>query len=137
MNLKHAVTRINYNNDPKAPVTLQVKWEPDEDGRGWAGHCTFYSMRAEGDERVVASGYSVHIGQTIPLGSIYVNLDRHVSETFDGTGLTERDLYWATVWAATAIKNKRMCNNEPTIDTLARAAVENKEIIQKRLYGEN
>jgi len=107
--MTHTSTRLLLNNNTANPITLQIMWVADEDSHGWKGQCTVWKDRKD----KIAEGHIVSLRQGQPLGSISVNLDEckggaWVFHSFEGTGITERDLQWATAWAAIAIRDKRL-----------------------------
>ena len=87
---------------------LAVSWQEDSDQHGYKGDAVIWS---DGDTRVCQ--HEIHIRQSAPLGSIFVDLDcvtygTWATAVFDGTRLDERDLQWATQWAIQAIKHKHL-----------------------------
>ena len=104
--MKHTSTSLRLSNS--VVLWLHVSWAADEDGHGWRGECVVWRDH----NRVVNSGHVVSVRQGVPLGTICVELDPHKAGAwmfydFPGVGITERDLQWATVFAAAAIQHKR------------------------------
>jgi hypothetical protein len=67
----------------------------------------------DADGKVIAGTHTIMLGQTCPLGSIHIVFDEcgnghgcWAHAYFDGHGITERDLEWATAWAYLAWKSK-------------------------------
>jgi hypothetical protein len=87
---------------------MHVTWTQDEDGNGWTGEAKFWD---DGGTCILPI-HSIHLRQAMPLGAIYVAVDENAAggwamTTFDGAGLTERDLQWAAAWAVEPLKRKR------------------------------
>ncbi len=112
--MKHTSTRLLLNNNPANPVTMSVKWTADSDGHGWRGEVVVWKDHNE----KLAEGHRITIRQGQPLGSISMSFDEAVGAgawkfySFEGTGITERDLQWATAWAALALRDKLICSNK-------------------------
>jgi hypothetical protein len=93
-------------------TTVVVRWYRDKDGLGWKGRMIFYKERKQEKEaQPLCKNHSITVRQTLPLGGIHVSLDEcgHGSwqwNSFEGTGLTERDLEWATAWAVWGVLDK-------------------------------
>jgi hypothetical protein len=86
---------------------MSVHWTEDEDGNGWTGVTQVWldGNTKEGDEHII------HLRQGMPLGSIHVDVDEcshgaWAFSSFEGTGLTERDLQWAALYASEVLKRK-------------------------------
>lgn len=88
---------------------LTIIWTrtPDKCVRpdGWYGTAKYWFDGNTCSNRT----WSVSIGQTSPVGMISFDLEPQAYgaaafESFPGTGITERDLLWATVWALAHIE---------------------------------
>jgi hypothetical protein len=80
-------------------ITAITRWYKDEDGLGWKGHLCFFDKNEK-----LCDKHCISLRQTIPLGQISVSLDPCKGgawkwNSFEGTGITERDLQWAMSWA--------------------------------------
>jgi hypothetical protein len=99
------VTRTRMGNSEYP--SLQVHWIKDGDGLGYNGRCTIWQ---DGNNKL-CDKHTVGIRQSMPLGSISIILDECSGgawkyATFEGTGITERDLLWAAAWASLGIEDK-------------------------------
>lgn len=102
-------TRHQLRNGDRYP-SITINWTPSEQwgGGGYEGKLSLWRSGNEKDPRE----HDVSIGQGAPLGQIMVMFDSVVHGawevgTLDGVGITERDLQWATLWAALALKSRR------------------------------
>lgn len=102
-------TRQELKNGDRYP-SVSILWEPDPSWGcgGYKGTLTLWRSGNEKDEKT----HEVLIGQGAPLGAVTVMFDQAgygVWETasFEGVGVTERDLQWATAWAVLAFKSRR------------------------------
>lgn len=102
-------TRHELFNGHRYP-SVQISWERDASwfGGGWTGKLTVWRSGSQKDERT----HDVTIGQGAPLGRVTVMFDSVVygaweHAAFEGVGVTERDLQWATLWAVLALKSRR------------------------------
>ena len=87
-----------------------IIWQADSSwgGGGWQGTLTVWLSESEKDPHT----HTVVIGQGAPLGSVTIMFDSvgHGAweiASFEGVGVTERDLQWATLWAVLALKSRR------------------------------
>jgi len=99
----HTSTRLENAPYPRA----SVYWTEDEDGNGWTG---FLSVWDDPNSRREAS-HEIHLRQGSPLGNIYIDVDpvsggAWAFSSFEGHGITERDLEWAALYAVEALKRK-------------------------------
>jgi len=85
--------------------SVQIKWERSTLGPDlWTG-----TLQAWDDPRTKRGPTRVvDLGQTAPLGGIRVSFDQvdggaWAFAQWHGTGISERDLQWATAWAALAL----------------------------------
>lgn len=88
--------------------SMSVLWTEDEDGNGWTGEATFWT---DGNTKE-APTHTIGLRQGQPLGSIHVFTDEFAhgfwsTTSFEGVGLTERDLQWAAAYAAEPLERKR------------------------------
>jgi hypothetical protein len=89
---------------------MVIIWQP-HDGfpcGGFIGEVTIWHSKDEKDPVT----HKVAVGQGAPLGSISVDFDSvgfgaWEFSSFSAAGITERDLQWATLWAALAVKARR------------------------------
>ena len=95
-----------------------IKWTRDDSwgSGGWRGVLTIWLSGNEKDPHE----HTVGIGQGTPLGSVSLYFDSvgHGSweaAHFDGVGVTERDLQWATLWAVLALKSRRAVGDLPRL----------------------
>lgn len=107
MNLTFASTRLTLATHPHK-VEMVVTWHPCEGGRGWEGKAAVF----KDGSGPIAEGHVIHVTQSCPLGRVFISLDPHAAGAwsfydFEGTGISERDLQWATAWAAEGIRRKR------------------------------
>lgn len=99
------VTKVQIENAPYP--TLQVVWIHNEDHTAWLGECTIWKdPNTKGCDQ-----HTIEISQGTPLGSISVSLDSvnygaWALAYFPGYTITERDLFWASVWAVQCIRRK-------------------------------
>lgn len=104
---RHCTTRMSLGSNPY-PCIL-VLWTEDDDSNGWTGKAQFWP---DGDTKE-SPEHQIHLRQGQPLGSIFVDVDEVAGAgcwamgRFDGSGLTERDLQWATLFAREALLRKR------------------------------
>lgn len=87
---------------------MSVRWVEDDDGNGWTGEATFWT---DGNTKEPPE-HTICLRQGQPLGSIHVLVDEcgHGSwsmTSFEGAGLTERDLQWAAAYAMEPLQQKR------------------------------
>ena len=104
------VTTITHPNSASYYPTFSVCWTEDEDGNGWSGVCKVWLDGNTKKDRE----HTIGLRQTLPLGSISVSVDGSshgawAFSSFEGVGLTERDLQWAALYASETLKRK----NEP------------------------
>ena len=88
--------------------SMNVNWIEDPDLNGWTGEATFWT---DGNTPQPPA-HTINLRQGQPLGSISIMTDgtEHSAwsmTSFDGAGLTERDLQWAAAYAMEALKRKR------------------------------
>lgn len=88
--------------------SMMVTWVEDADSNGWTGEATFW---IDGNTPQPPA-HTIILRQGQPLGLIFVATDEtaHGSwsmTSFEGAGLTERDLQWAAAYAMEALKRKR------------------------------
>jgi hypothetical protein len=98
-------TRLGNSHYP----TMSVNWTEDDDQNGWTGSVTFW---IDGNTENPPK-HTINIRQANPLGSIVVFVDEFESgcwamTSFDGSGITERDLQWAAAYSMEALKRKRL-----------------------------
>ena len=110
-------TRLELKNGARHPA-VHIKWKWDESwcGGGWTGDLSIWHSPGIQDAR----HHTVGVGQPCPLGTVSVMFDPHShgaweSATIDGTGITERDLQWATCWAVLALKSRRRMGDLPPL----------------------
>jgi hypothetical protein len=101
-------TRINIEGGKHPFPVFHVQWTRDEDEMGWDGDCFIWD--AEGKEKLKGcKGHKISLRQCNPIGLISVTVDPCKGgalkwRSFEGTGLTERDLFWAAAWALSEIE---------------------------------
>jgi hypothetical protein len=100
-------TKTRLENSPYP--SLQIIWTEDADQNGWTGEAVIW---ADGNTQQPCGNHTVTVGQGMPLGAIYVSVDGFSHGawsfgSFEGVGLTERDLQWASLYAVEAIKRKQ------------------------------
>lgn len=88
--------------------SMSVSWTEDDDGNGWTGEAAFWT---DGNTKEPPA-HEISLRQGQPLGSIHIATDPFdhgcwSMASFEGAGLTERDLQWAAVYAAEALQRKR------------------------------
>lgn len=88
--------------------SMNVTWTEDADSNGWTGEATFWADA----NTPQPPAHRINLRQGQPLGSISVTTDgtEHGAwsmTSFEGTGLTERDLQWAAAYAMETLKRKR------------------------------
>jgi hypothetical protein len=98
MMMMNTTTRMSLCNGAKYPCII-VHWKPDADGHGYKGFASWHDDIGEKE------GHVISIRQTQPLGMISIDFDQCNGgawrfHSFEGTGITERDLQWAMAWAA-------------------------------------
>lgn len=99
------VTKVKMKYD-EYPI-LQIHWEEFEDKLGWHGNCVIWKSKNEKEK----CEHEISLRQTMPLGFINVVFDEHPGagtwaySSFEGHGITERDLFWANCYAALAIED--------------------------------
>lgn len=106
-------TSLKFSNGKAFPCMVII-WSP-HDGfpcGGYLGELTLWHGKDDKDETT----HKVAIGQGAPLGHINFDFDSigfgaWEFAGFEGVGITERDLQWATQWAALAVKSRRALNN--------------------------
>jgi len=99
-------TKTRLGNSPYP--SLQITWTEDEDQNGWSGEAKIWT---DGNTLKPCGNHTVTLRQGMPLGGIYVDVDGSShgcwsGGSFEGAGLTERDLQWAALYAVEAIKRK-------------------------------
>lgn len=104
--MKHS-THLELSNGGRYPC-IGVTWDGNADG--YRGKLTLWHGPGDRDEKQ----HDVSIVQTCPLGSVHVYFDSCGNGAgcwamghIDGTGISERDLQWATLWAALALRSRR------------------------------
>jgi hypothetical protein len=103
---RYCTTRTQFGNS-RYPCLL-VGWWQDEDQNGWAGVAQLWN---DGKTKV-GEEHHIHLRQGQPLGGIYIEVDEVAQAgcwsmaSFEGAGITERDLQWATLFAREAIQRK-------------------------------
>jgi hypothetical protein len=105
------LTSIRIENS-EYPI-LKIHWKKDEDELGYIGNCVIWDSPDLKEEMP----HTVSIRQTLPLGHISVTLDPckegcWKNSDFEGLGINEKDLQWATAWASLAIENYKGYYNE-------------------------
>ncbi len=102
-------TRHELRNGSRYPA-VSIMWREDSSwgGGGWQGTLSVWLSGEEKDPHE----HTVAIGQGAPLGSVTIMFDSvgHGAweiASFEGVGVTERDLQWATLWAVLALKSRR------------------------------
>ena len=107
--MKKFCTHYKFGNGEPYPA-MTILWEEDD---SWAcgGFKGTLSMWLSGSEKDPHE-HTVRIGQGSPIGRVYVTFDdfSHGAwrfTSFEGVGVTERDLQWATLWAAEALRSRR------------------------------
>ena len=90
--------------------SLQIYWTEDADQNGWTGKAEIWT---DGYTLQPDENHIITLRQGTPLGSIYVDIDSTSHGawsfgSFEGAGLTERDLQWAGMWVVEATKRKEM-----------------------------
>ena len=103
---KYLATRTRFENS--SYPCLSIAWWEDDDQSGWKGTTTTW---IDGNTKI-EDVHTVSIRQGLPLGSIFVAVDEceHGAwsfASFEGVGITERDLQWAAIFAVEAIKRKQ------------------------------
>lgn len=90
--------------------SVTIIWRKDSSwgGGGWQGTLSLWRSANEKDPHE----HTVCIGQGAPLGSVTIMFDSvgygaWEIASFEGVGVTERDLQWATLWAVLALKSRR------------------------------
>lgn len=109
------VTRVQIENAPYP--TLTVVWTHNEDQTLWTGECTIWK---DGNTKG-CDQHTISISQGIPLGHLSVDLDSVIggagaSGYFPGYTITERDLFWASLWAVQCIRRKHELFGEEHCD---------------------
>lgn len=87
---------------------LVVEWRRDENFPAWWGKTSIWLA---GNAQAPGCVHTLRVGQSAPLGTITVMCDPlnagcWASGHFDGAGITERDLQWATEWGKQAIRRR-------------------------------
>jgi len=100
------ITRTRLENSQYPSLT--ISWTEDMDGNGWTGVAKIW---LDGNTLDNSPSHTVSVGQGTPLGSVHVMVDEasHGAwsfNSFEGVGITERDLQWAGLYAVEAIKRK-------------------------------
>jgi hypothetical protein len=100
---------VTQSSDGPPYPRMMVNWEEDVDGLGWTGTITTWINPNERNQTT----HEVNVRQTTPLGLIFVTVDglSHgcwATAKFEGTGISERDLQWATAYASESIKRKEL-----------------------------
>jgi hypothetical protein len=103
--MRYAVVRVALANGKRHPALI-VTYKQDDDGHGYDGQCSTWP-----DDRAPSCEHTLSVRQSAPLGSIVVMLDANPAGSwatgeFEGAGIAERDLQWAALWAAQAIKDR-------------------------------
>lgn len=106
-------THFRFANGPTYPC-FNIIWTP-HDGFPCGGYIGELSLWHGPDDKD-AHTHKVAVGQGAPLGNIHFDFDSVGFGawefcSFEGAGITERDLQWATCWAALALKSRRAPNN--------------------------
>jgi hypothetical protein len=99
-------TRTNIDN---SNLYILITWDENEDKLGWTGTTTEWTDKNTKTNKQ----HVVNLYQTTPIGGICVDIDQMSVGTwsfgsFEGTGLTERDLQWAALYTIEAIKRKEV-----------------------------
>lgn len=102
-------TRYSFKGGYDYPL-ITITWTPSQlaAGGGYEGVLTLWHASDDKDPRT----HEVSVGQSMPLGSLHVQFDGFSHGAwafagFEGVGVTERDLQWATLWAALALRSRR------------------------------
>ena len=87
---------------------FNINWSPSKLGNGYSGFLTLFHSSGDRDEK----NHYIEIIQGCPLGSIHVDFDVGNGgswdfASFEGVSITERDLQWATLWAALSLRARR------------------------------
>jgi hypothetical protein len=113
-------TRHELRSGSRYPA-VSILWRPDDSwaSGGYLGELTVWLSGHDKDPHA----HTVGIGQGAPLGHVTVAFDQLTygaweSTHFDGVGVTERDLQWATLWAVLALKNRRAVGDLPALPKL-------------------
>lgn len=99
------ITKVPIENALYANMT--VVWTRNEDQTLWIGECTIWKdSNTKGCDQ-----HLIEISQGTPLGSISVSIDpvtcgAWAMTSFPGYTITERDLFWASLWAVQCIRRK-------------------------------
>ena len=99
------VTKVPMGNGPYP--ALWVVWTHNEDQTLWTGQCSVWK---DGNNKA-CDGHVIEIAQGTPLGNISIYLDSFEHGcwgygSFPGCGISEKDLFWASVWAVQSIERK-------------------------------
>lgn len=104
------VTKVPMGNGPYP--ALWVVWTHNEDQTLWTGQCSVWK---DGNTKICPSetgdAHVIEIAQGTPLGNISIYLDSFEYGCwgygrFPGYGISEKDLFWASVWAVQSIERK-------------------------------
>lgn len=115
-----ASIRIELTNGQRYPA-IMFHFKLDDDGHGYHGHSAIWE---NGNEKTNCE-HTLSIRQGSPLGSLHVTLDcitygAWATAQMPGVEITERDLYWAALWAVQAIKHRHTvapCVKEDSVST--------------------
>ncbi len=101
-------TRAEIGNSEYPRISIEWTRISENLGLGYSGEASIWTDKSTKE----ACTHKVSLLQTEPLGSIYVDLDSSdkgfswKTGKFEGCGITERDLQWATQWAILAIEHR-------------------------------
>lgn len=90
---------------------MTIRWTQDADEHGYTGKVVVWTDGNNREERE----FTVEIRQGSPLGSVVLifepcNGGAWMSDSFEGAGISERDLQWATIWTAAALRHWKQCH---------------------------
>ena len=105
---RELVTRTRIEN--ASYPSLQIYWIEDNDQIGWTGKAEIWT---DGNTLQPCGNHTITLRQGTPIGSISIAIDEFSHGawsygSFEGAGLTERDLQWAGLYAFESIKRKEL-----------------------------
>lgn len=100
-------TCLQLFNGSKYPL-FYINWAKSELGNGMQGTLTLWHGPNDKDENT----HQISLIQSCPLGTISIDFDVGNGgawdfASFEGASITERDLQWATLWAALSLRARR------------------------------